>query len=173
MLSLIYGPHPIFQQKSDPITVFDQSLKNLVEQLFALLHQEQGIGLAAPMAGKSKQVIVINLENKRIALINPTITYSSSATKTTEEASLSFPGISALVTRPESITVNYSDIDGNAQTLDASGTLAIVIQHEMDYLEGKTFLHYISKMKRDLLIKKTQKFQKMYPPHVHGEHCNH
>lgn len=129
------------------------------------------------MAGIPKRVVVINVNHQgnhtKLALINPEIIKSSATTQTIEEASLSFPGISADITRPDAVTVRYMDLDGQIKEFEAQGVVATVIQHELDYLDGKTFLDYLSKLKRDLLVSKMLKYIKMHPPHVHGEHCDH
>ena len=93
--------------------------------------------------------------------------------QTHEEASLSFPYISAEITRPHAIEVRYLDEQGTERTLKAEGFLATVILHELDYFEGRTFLDSLSRMKRDMLMKKMQKALRQNPPHVHGEHCDH
>jgi peptide deformylase len=145
--------------------------------MFETLRIEHGIGLGANMVGVLKRIIVVKMQQETglvsYAMVNPEILESSKETQTIEEASLSFPGIAANITRPKSITVRYLDYDGNPQTLAADGFLATVIQHEMDYLDGKVFLDYLSKMKRDMLLKKMEKHIKMHPPHVHTASCSH
>lgn len=89
------------------------------------------------------------------------------------ERSLSFPGIEAPITRSKAIKINYLDYHGNKQELEAQDFLATVIQHEVDYLNGKVFLDHLSKLKRDTLLKKMLKYIKMHPPHVHGSSCRH
>ncbi|ABV75004.1 Polypeptide deformylase [Rickettsia akari str. Hartford] len=129
------------------------------------------------MVGILKRIAIVELhENNKsspIVLINPEITYFSEAKQTFIECSLSFPGIEASITRSKVIKVKYLDYDGNKQELDAEGFLATVIQHKIDYLNGKTFLDYLSKLKRDMLLKKMLKHIKLHPPHIHGNTCRH
>ncbi len=106
-------------------------------------------------------------------MINPEIVEFSEDFSEHEEASISFPGISAVIKRPAKIKVKYLDLDSKSQLLEADGFLACVIQHEIDYLNGIVFLDHLSKLKRDMLMKKMIKFIKNHPPHVHGAHCNH
>ena len=163
-LQLVMGPDPIFRQKAADVTEFDDKLRILTEQMLEVLYREKGIGLGANMVGLLKRIIVVDLqeEGRRSPLVcvNPKITSGSSETSTQEEASLCFPGIRAEVTRPASIEISYQDVEGKDHNLKADGWLATVIQHEMEYLDGRTFLDNLSKLKRDRLLKKMQKEQK-------------
>ena len=177
MLQLIYAPNPIFRKKALPVEKVDNEICQLIDQMFELLAIEHGIGLGANMVGILKRIIVVKMYQDdvlhRYAMINPTITNASEELHTAEEASLSFPGIAAMVTRPRQITVEYLDEKGVKQSVEATDLLATVIQHEIDYLDGKIFLDYLSKMKQDMLLKKMKKHLKQFPPHVHGPHCSH
>lgn len=163
-LQLVMAPNPIFRQKAAEVTEFDDDLRVLTEQMLEILYQERGIGLGANMVGLLKRIIVIDLqeegERKPLVCINPVLTGHSDETNKREEASLCFPGIRAEISRPASIDVAYQDVEGVRHTLQAEGWLATVIQHEMEYLDGRTFLDNLSKMKRDRLLKKMQKEQK-------------
>jgi peptide deformylase len=174
---LIYAPNPIFSQTSDPVAKVDDAVRALVQDLFDTLEVEQGIGMAAPMVGVKQRVIVANLYENGVshplAFINPEIVWRSEEMQEEEEASLCFVGISAPVKRPYGIRVRFLDIEGKPQEMSAEGLLASVIQHEMDYLDGKTFLDHISRLKRDMLLKKMHKHIKLNPPHVHGAGCSH
>lgn len=177
ILSLTYAPHPIFKQKASPVTEVNADIRKLVDDMFDTLYFEQAVGIGANMVGVLKRVAVVDImpDGKRdpLCLINPEILSASKETQIFEEASLCFPGISAEIERPRAITVQYLDYEGTLKQREVEGFLATVIQHEMDYLEGRVFLDYLSKMKRDMLLKKMQKHMKMYPPHVHGAGCNH
>jgi peptide deformylase len=177
VLSLVYAPDPVFKKKCTAVDVVDDTIRQIADDMLATLEHEKAVGIGAPMVGITKQIAVVDLcENnisKPYCFINPEITWRSDETQEFEEASLCFPGISANITRPKAIHVRYLDRDGNEQELEAEGFLATVIQHEMDYLEGKVFLDYLSKMKRDMLMRKMQKYVKQHPPHVHSEHCRH
>ncbi|HJD56010.1 MAG TPA: peptide deformylase [Rickettsia endosymbiont of Pyrocoelia pectoralis] len=174
---IVYEPNEIFKKQAEHIEIVDDNIRTIVDKMLKTLHIERAVGLGANMVGVLKRIVVIDLhENNKsspIILINPEITYSSEEKQTFVERSLSFPGIEASVTRPKAIKVNYLDYDGNKQELAAEGFLATVIQHEVDYLNGKTFLDHLSKLKRDTLLKKMLKHIKLHPPHMHGSGCRH
>lgn len=176
-LSIVYAPNEIFKKKAETVAVVNDEIRLLANEMLQVMYMERAIGLGSNMVGVLKRIAVVDLQpngqRSPIVFINPEITYFSKETQTFMEASISFPGIEAEITRSKSIKVRYLDLDGNSQDLEAEGILASVIQHEVDYLDGKVFLHYLSKMKQDLLIKKMLKFIKLNPPHVHGAHCNH
>jgi peptide deformylase len=174
---LLYAPHPIFSQTSESVAKVDDAVRALVQDLFDTLEVEQGIGMAAPMVGVKQRVIVVDLYENGVshplAFINPEIVWRSEEMQEQEEASLCFVGISAEVKRPYGIRVRFLDMHGLPQEMSAEGLLASVVQHEMDYLDGKTFLDHLSRLKRDTLLKKMNKHLKMHPPHVHGAGCSH
>lgn len=163
---LIHGPDPIFSKSSPKIDDIDADILSLCDQLENLLYRENAIGVAAPMIGILKQVIAVNFKtegkNNLTFMINPEIVQTSEDKQVFEEASICFPGISAKITRPAKIKVTYLNRHGEKKSLDAEGWFATVIQHEIDYLMGKTFLDYLSPLKRKMLLKKATKLkQKM------------
>ena len=176
-LSLVIAPDPIFKMKSAPVEV-NAEIQKLMDDLLETIYSEQAAGIAAPMVGVLKQVVVIDLQEEGqknpLFMANPEIIERSEEMQTFTEGSLCYPGISEKVTRPTKITVKYLDYNGVEQILTADDFLATCILHEVDYLHGVTFLDYVSKVKRDILMRKMAKFKKHgYKPHVHGEHCNH
>lgn len=177
LLPITFAPDPIFRSPAARVASVDEEVRRLVADMYDTLYAEEAIGLSAPMVGIAKQVAVVDIreggERTPITLINPQVTWRSDEMQTHEEASLSFPYISAEVTRPHAIELTYLDEEGKPQSRKFEGFLATVIQHEMDYFEGRTFLDHVSRMKRDMLMKKMQKLMRQDPPHVHGEHCNH
>ncbi|WP_286831321.1 MULTISPECIES: peptide deformylase [Kordiimonas] len=175
-LHIVTAPNPIFRQKALPVVDVDDGIKALAGQMLDVMYENRGIGIAANMVGLLHRIIVVDIQpdgnRDPLVCINPEITWASDETSTNEEASLSFPGISADITRPNAIKLTYLDQQGEKQELDAEGFLAIVIQHEMDYLDGRTYLDHLSKMKRDRLLKKMQKYLKQ--GHACGDpHCGH
>lgn len=177
-LHLITAPDPIFRQKAEVVEVVDDDIRAIVDQMFEVLYAEKGLGLGANMVGVLKRICVVDLgeDGKRepITLINPEIIEASDELEEYEEASLSYPGISAKIKRPKEITVKFLDRDGKAQELKAEVPLSTVIQHEMDYLGGRTYLDHLSKMKRDRLLKKMQKYLKFRHSHDCGDPiCGH
>lgn len=173
---IIFAPNPIFKQHATKVEKVDESTRALLDDLFDTIRHEQAVGAAGPMIGELKCVVAIDMregETPTYSMINPVITHRSTETQEVEEASLCFPHISAKIVRPKEVTVEYLDENGDAKTLEAEGFLASVVQHEIDYLNGVVFLDHLSKMKRDMLMKKMQKHNKAHPPHVHGAHCSH
>lgn len=160
-LELVIAPNPVFRQTASPVEKVDEETRADVTAMFETLYREQGVGIGANMVGLLKRIIVIDLQQDAkkspLAMINPVVTKASPKTQVFEEASLSFPGISAKVTRPKEVTVSYLDAEGEAQSLNAEGFLATVIQHEMDYLDGRTYLDHLSSVKRKMLLKKMEK----------------
>jgi peptide deformylase len=176
-IALVYAPNPIFKKKAAPVEVVNDATRQKVDAMLSILYHEKAIGIGANMVGLLERIVVVDLRKDGVRephiLINPEIIWRSETMQTFPEASLCFPGIDADITRPDAIKVRYQDYHGEAAELDAEGFLATVIQHEMDYLDGKVFLDYLSPLKRNMLLKKMQKHLKAHPPHVHGEHCNH
>ena len=160
-LELIIAPHPIFKQKAQLVTKFDVELKHQTECMFDVLYHHQGIGLGANMVGLLKRIVIIDLQKDSqhtpMVFINPEIISASAEQQAFHEASLSFPNIGAEITRPKTINLKYQNLSGVEKNLKAEGWLATVIQHEMDYLDGKTFLDHLAPMKRNTLLRKLKK----------------
>ena len=177
LLKVTLAPNPIFKQQAKPVERVDAAIQQIANDMLETMYHEHAVGLGANMVNVPWRIVTLDLRendiNKPYVMINPEILEYSQETNKFEEASLSFPGISADVIRPSKIKVKYLDQNGELQTLEADHFLARVIQHEVDYLNGITFLDHLSKMKRDMLMNKMTKFLKNYTPHVHGEHCHH
>lgn len=175
-LSLVMAPNPIFKQTALNVGKVDDSIRILCADMLETLYAERGIGIAAPMVGVLKRVIAIDLQEEGIraplVCINPQVISISTDTQKHEEASLCFPGIRAEIERPNALKLTYLDTDGKPQNLRADGWLATVIQHEMEYLDGRTFLDNLSKLKRDRLIKKMLKDIK-HAQACGDPHCGH
>jgi peptide deformylase len=174
---IIYAPNDIFKQKAHEVDSVDDSVREIADRMVKTMYVEGAVGIGANMVGVTKSIAVVDLrengEHNPYIFINPRISWRSEETQKFEEASLSFPGISAEIERPSSIKLVYLDDEGGLRELDATGFFATVIQHEIDYLNGKVFLDYLSKMKRDRLLKKMADHIRFNPPHVHGTHCRH
>lgn len=177
ILDIIIAPNPIFKKKASPVISINDEIKAIANDMLETMYFERAVGLGANMVGVEHQIIVLDLRENDIEkpyiMINPEIIDYSLDKNKHEEASLSFPGISAVIERPSKIKVQYLDMDEKLQLLEAEGFLARVIMHELDYLHGIVFLDYLSKLKRDMLLKKMEKYIKNHPPHVHGAHCSH
>ena len=167
-LELIIAPNPVFRKKAEAVSDVTDEVRGYADEMLDIMYSNRGIGVGANMVGLLKRIVVLDLqpEGRRepLVLINPEVVWQSDVTSTNEEAP---------ITRPDAVRVRYLDRDGVQQELDADGWLATVLQHEMEYLEGRTYLDNLSKMKRDLLIKKMQKFIKQSSHHVHGPNCGH
>lgn len=178
MLELVLAPDPIYKTICTPVPEVTDAVRGDLEAMMQTLRANSAMGLGAPMVGLTQRLVVIDLEDENGAhhvhkMVNPVVTEQSAETATMEEASITFLGISAPVTRPVSITVSYQDETGTAQTLRATGIVSVCIQHEIDYLDGKTIIDYQSPMKRDMLKRRLEKQKRLSAPHVHGAHCNH
>jgi peptide deformylase len=179
LLELILAPDPIYKTVCTPVAAVDDAVRATLGDMVETLHAYHAMGIGAPMVGITQRLVVIALEDETGAMheyqmVNPVVTKRSPDVSTMEEASITFPGISAPVTRPAAVTVEYLDADGAKQVVHAMGILAVCLQHEIDYLDGKTFLDYQPPVKRDMLRRKMEKQKRTGPlPHVHGAHCNH
>ena len=164
-LKLTYGPDVIFSKVASPVICFDDALEALTQDMLATLYHENAVGLGANMVGILQRIIVIDLQPDGTpdpqVFINPEIIQKSSDTQCHQEASISFPGISAEITRAREITLAYQSSTGQPHVLRTDGFVATVIQHEFDYLNGIIFLDYLTPIKRKMLLKKTVKFQKL------------
>lgn len=177
ILSLKYAPNQVFKQKASIVEKVDDKVRKIVDDMFETLYAEKAVGMGANMVGILKRIAIVDMyeDNKPnpYTLINPKIIKSSKEKQVFEEASICFPGISAKISRSEKITVEYLDYYGKPQTLEAEGFFATVIQHEIDYLDGKIYLDYLSKVKRDILLKKMNNYIKDNPPKNNCECCSH
>jgi len=162
ILNVLHFPDPRLRNKASPVEQVDDDIQQLVNDMFETMYEYRGIGLAAIQVDVAKDVIVIDLsENKDepLCLINPEL-LETSGTETMDEGCLSVPGIWDKVTRASDIKVTALDRDGKRFELETSGLLAVCIQHEMDHLEGKLFVDYLSPLKRQRVVKKLKKLRK-------------
>ncbi|PTM97446.1 peptide deformylase [Mycoplana dimorpha] len=163
---LIILPDPILRQVSTPLGTVDDEARRLAEDMLETMYDAPGIGLAAIQIGVPRRMLVLDVsregeEKTPLVFINPEIVSSSDTRSVYEEGCLSIPDYYAEVERPAEITVRYIDRDGKEQTLDADGLLATCLQHEIDHLNGVLFIDHISKLKRDMVIRKFTKSAKM------------
>ena len=163
--NIIIEPDPILRKKSEPVSKVDLNLQNLMNDMLETMYSAPGIGLAAVQIGILKRLIVIDIskENEKknpLFLINPKIIKKSKETSLYEEGCLSLPGHFAEIERPAECSLDYIDFDGKKKNLKAKGLLATCIQHEIDHLDGVLFIDYLSKIKKDMIIKKLIKQKK-------------
>jgi len=162
---IIKLPDKRLRLKSEPIKRVDSSIRKLVDDLFETMYDAPGIGLAAIQIGVPKRVVTMDLskkddDHKPQVFINPEVIWTSEETSKYEEGCLSIPEFYEEVERPAQVKVKYLDIDGNQHEIEASGLLATCLQHEIDHTNGVLFIDYISKLKRDRIVKKFAKAAK-------------
>jgi peptide deformylase len=150
LLSILRYPDARLHKTAAPVTVFDEALRKLVTDMTETMYAAPGIGLAATQVDVHKQVIVVDVSERRdslIVLVNPEI-LDATGLSDIEEGCLSVPGIYEMVERAERVKVRAYDQNGVPFTLEAQGLLSVCIQHEMDHLEGKVFVDYLSQLKQ-------------------------
>ena len=162
---ILTEPDPFLRQKSSEVEQVTDETRKLMDDMLETMYDAPGIGLAAIQIGVPKRVIVIDLsreEKKKNPLyfVNPKIIKKSDIDSTYEEGCLSVPGQFAEVDRPDKCHISFLDYNGKKQELKAEGLLATCIQHEMDHLEGILFIDYLSKLKKNLIVKKLSKQKK-------------
>jgi peptide deformylase len=158
-LPILEYPDPRLRIRAEPVTKFDTELKTLVADMFETMYEAPGIGLAATQVDVHKRILVcdVGVESKQpLCLINPEIVRADGKTNA-EEGCLSVPEFYDFIDRAATIRVRAFDPDGKQFELEAQGMLAVCIQHEMDHLEGKLFVDYLSELKRERLKKKAVK----------------
>ena len=165
ILPITTAPDPRLRVGSSPVETVDDGIRQLVDDMFETMYAAPGIGLSAIQVGVAKQVIVIDLHRDGIpeplVLINPEVLTRSEETAEFEEGCLSFPTHYAMVRRSVSIEVRHLDRSGDEKSLAAEGAFATCIQHEMDHLLGVLFVDHISRIKRDIILRKLVKTRKL------------
>jgi peptide deformylase len=162
-LTILRYPDPRLHTVAKPVADVNQRLSQLVSDMFETMYEAAGIGLAATQVDVHERLIVIDVSEKRdepMVLINPELVWRSEETRLGEEGCLSVPGIYDGVARSLAVKVQALNLDGQLQTYEAEGTLAVCIQHEMDHLMGKVFVEYLSPLKRNRIKTKLVKQKK-------------
>ena len=160
LLPILEFPDPRLRTVAKPVTVFDESLQTLVKDMTETMYAAEGIGLAASQVDVHKRVLVIDVSEEKDSprtFINPTFEVIEQELQDYDECCLSVPGFYETISRPRRVLIKAQDETGEAFELEADGILAICIQHEIDHLEGKLFVDYISKLKRDRIRGKLEK----------------
>ncbi len=148
---IVTYPAAVLRKKTRPIKRFDDHLARLVDEMFDVMSEGNGIGLAAPQIGKSKKVVVVDTMEPggRYALVNPRVVWTSKDTEPFKEGCLSLPGVEGYVIRPLEVRVRAQRWkDGEELTIHADGMLARVLQHEIDHLNGVLFVDYLNDQQR-------------------------
>jgi peptide deformylase len=157
---------PVLRQVTTPVTTVTDELRRLVDDMFATMYHARGIGLAAPQVGRAERLAVVDVNDNPLVLINPEVVSGSSARAKGEEGCLSIPDIYADVERPKSVVVRALDLDGKPFEVEATDLLARCLQHEIDHLDGKLFLDYLSVLKRTAALAKWKLQQDKYPGYI-------
>lgn len=173
VLDVITEPDPRLHMVSEPVEQVDDELRGLMDDMLETMYASQGIGLAAIQVGVPKRVLVMDIGHSQsryeesgeanaepMFLVNPEIVESSEEVQTFKEGCLSFPGQYADVKRPEEVTVKYLDYEGEEQVMHASGIMAVCVQHEIDHLNGVVFVDYLSRLKREMILRRLKKQKK-------------
>jgi peptide deformylase len=165
-IPILIAPNPVLKAKARRIADGDaDSVRTLIPRMFAAMYDAPGIGLAAPQVGVSLRLAIIDLQtdDKRspTVLVNPEIMAASRELATREEGCLSFPAQYADVTRPARVRVRFEDAAGVRTEIEAEGLLAACLQHEIDHLDGILFVDHISALKRNMIMRKLAKEQKL------------
>ncbi|MFM9900859.1 MAG: peptide deformylase [Polaromonas sp.] len=162
-LTILRYPDPRLHTVAKPVAQVDARLRQLADDMFETMYEAQGIGLAATQVDVHERFIVVDVSENRdqpMVLINPEIVWASEETRVGDEGCLSVPGIYDGVERALAVKVQATDLDGQLQTVEAEGMLAVCIQHEMDHLMGKVFVEYLSPLKRNRIKSKLIKQKK-------------
>lgn len=174
LMPLIISPDPLLKKVSKVVEKVDHEIQKLMHDMLETMYQEKGIGLAAVQVGVLKRILVMDVEyefdhdhdncgfvhvknSQPLFMVNPEIKQVSKEISTFNEGCLSFPDARAEVNRPKFVTVSYLDYNGEKKLLEAKGVLATCVQHEIDHLNGVTFVDHISRLKRDMILKKIRK----------------
>jgi len=161
-LEIITVPDPILRKLAEPVERIDDELGRLIDGMLDAMYEAPGIGLAAPQVGVSRRLVVIDVSEKDgernpLVLVNPQILHRSSETSSHEEGCLSIPDVKVEIERPAKVRVRFLDRAGHEQTLDADGLLATAVQHEIDHLDGRLIIDFLSRLKRDMIIRRFKK----------------
>lgn len=168
VLPIVIIPDPILRTTSKLVERVDDDLRKFADDMLATMYDAPGVGLAAIQVAQPIRMLTVDVSEKDDepnpqVFINPVIVQKSDTPNVYEEGCLSIPDIYAEVERPAEVTVEYLDLSGDQKTVKADGMLATVLQHEIDHLDGALFIDYLSKLKREMVIRKFKKLAKQRP----------
>ena len=159
---IVIAPDKRLKRRSNPVETVDDDIRTLLDDMLETMYDDDGLGLAAIQVGVPSRVVVIDVHEKDepkapLKLVNPEIIWLSPERVIYEEGCLSFPDVFADVDRAAEAHVRYLDENGEASEIKAEGTLAICLQHEVDHLNGKVLVDYLSLIKRNIILRKLAK----------------
>ena len=162
VLPIITLPDPLLRKSSAPIERIDADVRKLAADMLETMYAAPGVGLAAVQVGVPRRLIVLDTAKDEeppqpLVLINPEIVTLGSELRQHEEGCLSIPDVRIDIDRPNTLTVRYLDLDGKPQELAAKGLLATALQHEIDHLNGKLIIDFLSRLKRDIIVRRFKK----------------
>jgi peptide deformylase len=162
VLPILTIPDPVLRKKAKPIERVDAELRRLMDDMLATMYDAPGIGLAAPQIGISRRLIIMDpskddVPKTPVIMVNPEILERSEEMRLHEEGCLSIPDITAEIERPAKTRVSYIDRDGKKVDMALEGIWSTIVQHEIDHLNGILFIDYLSRLKRDMIVKKFTK----------------
>ncbi len=157
-------PDPVLREVAKPVAAVDDRVRRLMDDMLETMYGAEGIGLAAPQIGVSERIIVVDVDQRDdpgsvapMRMVNPEIVSASDLRSKGSEGCLSIPDQKADVERHAEVTVRYLDETGQVKTLEADGLLSVCLQHEIDHLNGVLFIDHISKLKRDMIVRRVRK----------------
>jgi peptide deformylase len=157
---IVRYPDPRLALPAQPVTVFDDALRELASDLLETMHAAPGIGITAPHIGVSLRVVVLDLDAAARTYVNPEISWASPETILHREGSVSMPGVNDDIERHARVRISYQDVHGNLQTEEADGLRAVCHQHEIDQLDGLFWIKRLSRLKRERLVKRFEKISR-------------
>jgi len=164
LLDILEFPDPRLRTRASPVVEFNDALQQLIDDMFETMYDAPGIGLAATQVDVHKRLLVIDISEERdqpLVFINPEIEVLDEDLDEYDEGCLSVPGFYETVCRPRKVRVNALDRHGESFTMEPEGLLAVCVQHEIDHLDGKLFVDYLSSLKRTRIRKKLEKQQRL------------
>lgn len=163
---ILIHPDPRLKKRADPVTEITKELRAAADDMLQTMYEAPGIGLAGPQIGLMSRIIVMDCVKDKDAaprpmvLLNPEVTWSSETTNTYEEGCLSIPDQYAEVTRPAEVRVRWMDLEGKVREEEFAGLWATCVQHEIDHLNGRLFIDYLTPLKRQLITRKMEKLKR-------------
>jgi peptide deformylase len=162
VLPILTLPDPVLRKKAKPIERVDAELRQLMDDMLATMYDAPGIGLAAPQVGVLRRLIVMDpakdeAPKSPLVMVNPEILDRSEEMRTHEEGCLSIPDFTAEIERPAKTRVSYIDREGKKREADLEDIWSTLVQHEIDHLNGVLFIDYLSRLKRDMVVRKFTK----------------
>ncbi len=165
VLKLRIVPDPVLRKMADPVKTVDREVARFMREMLETMYKHSGLGLAAPQVGELKRVIVVDVAEEQnpdqaLMMADPELVWQSQEMFTYREGCLSIPGQYAEVTRPQRIRLLYTNVNNQRVELEAQDLLSICIQHEIDHLNGVLFVDYVSRLRRDMMLRRVEKAQR-------------